>query len=110
MPKNPDTTPVSTPKKGAMKLEMIKSVNPVIPSKGTNAGKQMFVINGAFWSKTEPKPSDTHVCLEDVMVNGEEYTNVIGFSADTRMDIQSKIKTVTSYDAAYSNAIAFLLK
>ena len=93
-----------------MNLELIRSVNPVVPSKGTNAGKQMYVINGIYWAKAEPKSQDTHVCLEDVDVDGKTYTNVVGYSQDIRMDLQSKIKIVTSNDAAYSQAIAFLLK
>jgi hypothetical protein len=97
-----------------MKLELIQSVNPVIPTKGTNAGKQMFVINGLHWSKSEPKPNDTHVCLEEVQGTGEnadkKFINVVGFSVDTRQTIESKIKTLTSHDAAYSMAIAALLK
>jgi hypothetical protein len=102
-----------------MKLELIQSVNPVIPSKGTNAGKQMFVINGKHWSKTEPSREETHVCLEDVEVitkddKGKDvktnYTNVIGFSKDSRMSINEKIALLTSVDAGYSQAIAMLLK
>jgi hypothetical protein len=93
-----------------MKLELIQSVNPVIPSKGTNAGKQMFVINNTHWSKVEPGKEDTHVCLEEVDVNGTMYTNVTGFSKDSRMSIADKIKVITSNDAGYSQAIAMLLK
>jgi hypothetical protein len=93
-----------------MKLELIQSVNPVIPSKGSNAGKQMFIINGKHWSKTEPQSTDTHVCLEDVEVEGKTYTNVTGFSKDSRMSIQEKINLLTSNDAGYSMAIATLLK
>ena len=93
-----------------MKLEAIQSVNPVIPSKGTNAGKQMYVINGEHWSKNEPQSEDTHVCLEDVEVDGNTYTNVVGFSRDTRMSISDKIEVLTKHDAAYSQAIAHLLK
>lgn len=95
-----------------MKLELIQSVNPIIPTKGTNAGKQMFVINGKHWSKTEPARTDTHVCLEDTTPdsNGVVYTNVIGFSQDSRMSINEKIALLTSVDAGYSQAIAMLLK
>ncbi len=93
-----------------MQLELIQSVNPVIPSKGTNAGKQMFVINGKYWSKSEPSKTDTHVCLEDVDVEGTTYTNVVGFSQDSRMTIQDKIAILTQHDAGYSQAIAMLLK
>ena len=97
-----------------MNLELIKSVNPVVPSKGSNAGKSMFVINGQHWSKNEPQRSDTHVCLETVEGEGEhegkEFVNVIGFSQDSRMSITDKIKVVTDNDASYSMAIATLLK
>lgn len=94
-----------------MKLELIASVNPIIPTKGTNAGKQMFVINGKHWSKVEPAQDDTHVCLEDVEVEGKgTYTNVTGFSKDKRMTIQDKITLLTSHDAGYSMAIATLLR
>lgn len=95
-----------------MKLELIMSINTVVPTKGTNAGKTMYVINGKYWSKSEPKPADSHVCLEDTEpdANGKTYTNVVGFSSDTRMSITEKIKTVTNNDAAYASAIAFLLK
>lgn len=91
--------------------ELINSVNPVVPSKGSNAGKQMFVINGKHWSKIEPKTTDTHVCLEEVEVEGKgKFINVIGYSNEVRMALADKIKIVTSNDAAYSNAIALLLK
>lgn len=97
-----------------MNLELIQSVNPVIPNKGSNAGKQMFVINGRHWTKQEPKQSDTHVCLEDaeVEIDGVKkvFTNVIGYSQDSRMSIDAKIKLVTSADAGYALAIASLLK
>jgi|688.fasta_scaffold1196065_1 hypothetical protein len=94
-----------------MKLELIQSVNPVTPTKGSNAGKQMFVINGKYWAKIEPSKEDTHICLEDVVVEGKgTYTNVTGFSKDSRMCIADKIKTVISHPEGYSQAIAFLLK
>ena len=89
-----------------MELQLIKSVNPVVPTKGTNAGRTMYVINGKFWARAEPSAQDTHVVLEDVEVDGKTYTNVIGYSRD----IQSKIKTIVEYDAAYSAAIASLLR
>ncbi len=110
-----------------MVLELIQSVNPVVPTKGTNAGKQMFVINGKHWSKTEPAKDDTHVCLEEVQLEvspavaatdttlavaavTKQYTNVVGFSKDIRMSIAEKIKTVVGHPEGYSQAIAFLLK
>jgi hypothetical protein len=93
-----------------MKKELIVSVNPVIPNKGSNAGKQMFVINGIHWSRTEPKLNDTHVVTEEVTVEGVKYTNVVGFSSDVRMDIHSKIDILTKHDQGYAMAIATLLR
>jgi hypothetical protein len=93
-----------------MEIELIQSVNPVTPKTGTNAGKQMFVINAKHWSKTEPKAEDTHVCLEDALVDGKTYTNVVGFSKDSRMSIEDKITFVTMHDPGFSMAIASLLK
>jgi hypothetical protein len=108
-------------------LELIQSVNPVVPNNGSNAGKQMFVINGKHWSKNEPAKDDTHVCLEEVQVEvsaavaatdttpavaavTKPYINVLGFSKDIRMSISDKIKTVVGHPEGYSQAIAFLLK
>jgi hypothetical protein len=93
-----------------MKVEKIITVVPVVPKTGTNAGVQMYVINNKYWSRHEPTPDDTHVVLEDVVKEGKTYTNVTGFSKDTRMDIQSKIKLIVEHDAGYSVAIATLLK
>lgn len=92
-------------------LQLIQSVNPTVPTKGTNAGKQMYVINNKYWSRNEPAPEDTHVVLEDVEVEGKgTFTNVTGFSQDRRMSIDAKIKLLTSHDAGYSMAIASLLR
>ena len=96
-----------------MQLELIQSVSTIFPTKGTNAGKQMFVINGKHWSKTEPQATDTHVCLETTVAKKEgdpTYVNVVGFSKDSRMSINEKIALLTSVDAGYSQAIAMLLK
>jgi hypothetical protein len=101
----------SVAKEGKMYLELIQSVNPIIPQKGSNAGKQMFVINGKHWHSIEPKAEDTHVCLQGVTLeDGREFVNVTGFSKDSRMSIADKIKLVTSNEAGYAQAIAFLLK
>lgn len=94
-----------------MNKELIQSVTSATPSKGSNAGKLMFVINAKYWSSVEPKASETHVCLTDVVAkDGKTYTNVAGYSRDTCMTIADKIKTITGHDASYSNAIALLLK
>ncbi len=93
-----------------MNLELIQSVSSVTPTKGTNAGKPMFVINGKHWSKVEPSTADTHICLEEVTIADKKYMNVIGFSQDRRMPIAEKIAMLTQHDAGYSLAIATLLK
>ena len=100
-----------------MKTELILSVQPAVPMKGSNAGKPMFVINGKYWMKSEPKTSETHIITEekkypddDVKYPGKTFTNAIGYSADTRMPIAAKIEMLTSHDVGYSQAIAILLK
>ncbi len=97
-----------------MKSEVIISVNPVIPSKGTDSGKQMYLINGTHWSKQKPEDTDTHVVLEEVQGEGEyegkTFINVVGFSKDIRMSIADKIALIKEHDASYSTAIAMLLK
>lgn len=93
------------------KVQRIQTCNPVVPTTGSNAGQQMFVINGKEWSKTEPKPTDTHVVLVSVEIKGKVYWNVQGYSQETRvMSIDAKIKAITEHDAAYSMAIASLLR
>lgn len=104
------TNTTSTTKVLKSTRELITSVASAVPSKGTNAGKQMFVINGKYWSKTEPKQNETHVCLNEVEVNGKNYTNVVGFTSDTRMTIDEKIKVITQHEVGFSMAIATLLK
>lgn len=110
-----------------MNTELIQSVNPVIPTKGSNAGKQMFVINNKHWAKDEPKNTDTHVVLEDIDVEVtpaftdpetgavtaavvKTYTNVIGYTTDTRMSVDQKLAKLMSLPAEYSQAVAYLLK
>lgn len=92
-----------------MNKELIQSVNPVIPTKGTNAGRQMYIINAKHWSRTEPKPNDTHVMLEDVQVGDKTYTNVVGFSTDTRMSINDKIELLAA-NPEIAGAVATLLR
>ena len=95
---------------GKIARELIATCLPRVPAKGTNAGKQMYIVNGKHWSNVEPQVTDTHVCLQDVVVSGVTYTNVVGFANDARMGIQDKIKLVTGNDAGYAMAIASLLK
>lgn len=104
---------VASPKTtvGKSSKELINTVSPVVPTKGSNAGKQMYIINGKHWSTVEPKATDTHVDLQEAIVPEKgTYLNVIGFSSDTRMTMADKIKVLTSVDAGYSMALASLLK
>ena len=96
-----------------MTQELIVSVAQIVPSKGTNAGKQMYFINGKHWSKTEPQQQHTHVVLEEVVSTkdpSQKYINVIGFAQDTRMSIADKIGILKANDPALALAIAALLK
>ena len=106
-----------------MYQELIKSVTTSVPSRGSNAGKTMYVINGKHWSKVEPTAADTHICLEEVtkpvttvdasgnsVTVAQKYTNVVGFGQDRRMPMNDKIAIITSHDAGYSVAIASLLR
>ena len=96
-----------------MTKELIQSVASVIPSKGTNAGKTMCFINGKYWSKQFPKDNETHVVLEEVPNPKDAtkpFTNVTGFSNDTRMTIADKIALLKDNDPALAMAIAHLLK
>lgn len=95
---------------GKTSKELIESIQPNVPSKGSNAGKQMYIINGKYWSRTEPKASDTHVCLQEAILGDKTFLNVTGFTTDTRMSLQDKIAVLTGNDAAFSMAIAHLLK
>lgn len=94
--------------------ELIESVRPVVPKKGRNAGKQMFIINGKHFSNFEPKDSDIYVTLVEVEGEGEHkgktFINVSGFTNDARMELDDKIKVISKYDGVYAQAIAYLLK
>lgn len=95
--------------------ELIRSVNPVIPNKGKNAGRQMFVINGTLWARQEPNPNDTHVVINDVVAKNAAgvdttYKNVVGYTKDTRLDINSKISMLKSAGAEFQTGVAMLLK
>jgi hypothetical protein len=93
-----------------MKKELITAVTTVVPTKGSNAGKKMCVINGKHWSVIEPKADDTHIVLEDVKIKGKKYVNVVGFSRDTRLTIDVKKELLQSVPEAYADALALLLK
>jgi hypothetical protein len=96
---------------GDLRSETIATCVEVIPSKGSNAGKLMYVINGKHWSRHKPADTDNTVVLEFSTWDGGSGWNVLGFNLDARtMTIDQKIAKVTSFDASYSNAIALLLK
>ena len=103
-------------KVGDIKTEIIRTCVEIIPRSGTNAGKQMYLVNGKHWSRHAP--SDTHntIVLEYAEWTNADNTigggfNVVGFNTDSRtLTIDEKIEKVTSKDAAYSQALALLLK
>jgi hypothetical protein len=98
-------------KQGELKSESIVTCVEVIPTKGSNAGKQMFVINGKHWSRHKPADTDNTVVLEFATWDGGSGWNVIGFNQDARvMSIDAKIAKLTAHDASYSQAIALLLR
>ena len=98
-------------KQGDLKSESIVTCVEIIPTKGSNAGKQMFVINGKHWSRHKPADTDNTVVLEFATWDGGSGWNVIGFNQDARvMSIDAKIAKLTAHDAAYSQAIALLLR
>ena len=96
-----------------MKKVLIQTVVSRTPSKGTNAGIPMYIINDEFWSRDEPKPTDTHVVLKEVagegVHEGKTFTNVTGFANDSRMSVDSKIKLLSD-NPEIANAIATLLR
>ena len=93
-----------------MNKELISTVQELTPKKGTNAGKKMYLVNGTHWVKSGPTNVDTHICTEEVTKDGKTYTNVVGFSTDTRMLVQDKLSIIISNPAEYSQALAHLLK
>ena len=98
-------------KQGELKTESIVTCVEVIPTKGSNAGKQMFVINGKHWSRHKPADTDNTVVLEFATWDGGSGWNVIGFNHDARvMSIDAKIAKLTAHDASFSQAIALLLR
>lgn len=96
---------------GDVRTETIATCVEIIPTKGANAGRLMYVINGKHWSRQKPSDSDNTVVLEYAEWTTGSGWNVVGFNHDARtMTIDQKIAKLTSFDASYSNAIALLLK
>ena len=96
---------------GQMKTEPITTCVEIIPTKGSNAGRQMFVINGKHWSRHKPSDTDNTVVLEFATWDGGSGWNVVGFNQDARaLTIDAKIAKLTAHDASYSQAIAMLLR
>ncbi len=111
---NQAQTPVVTPVLvlDTITTERLRTVVPVIPTAGKNMGKQMFVLNGKHWSNVEPtQTQDTIVFTVQQGKDGNLYNNVTGYTTESReMSVAQKIALLTSQDAAYSMAIASLLK
>lgn len=100
-----------TSKTKKMNKELIMAVQQLSPKKGSNAGKVMSLVNGKFWVHTAPTPQDTHIITEEATgKDGKQYTNFVGYSADSRMVLADKKAFVTSEDASYSVALASLLR
>lgn len=106
----------SRAKKGDIKTEMINTCVEIIPTKGSNAGRQMYLINGKHWSRHAPGETHNTIVLEfTTWTNGDGTLgtgyNVVGFNTDSRtLSIDQKISKITSFDASYSQALAILLK
>lgn len=98
-------------KVGTLKELIINTCVEIIPTKGSNRGRQMYVINGEHWSRHKPA-ADQNVCvLQYTTWDGGSGWNVVGFKNDARsMTIDEKINKLMSVDAAYQTGIAMLLK
>lgn len=103
-------------KVGDIKTEIIRTCVEIIPRSGSNAGKQMYLINGKHWSRHAPADTHNTIVLEYAEWTNADNTigggfNVVGFNTDSRtLTIDEKISKVTAHDAAYSQALALLLK
>jgi hypothetical protein len=103
-------------KVGDIKTEIIRTCVEIIPRSGSNAGKQMYLINGKHWSRHAPADTHNTIVLEYTEWTSADNTigggfNVVGFNTDSRtLTIDEKIGKLTAHDAAYSQALAFLLK
>ena len=102
---------------GDVRMEHIRTCVPIIPNKGTNAGRQMFLVNGEYWLRHEPNPTHNTIVLTygswvDKTTGEERFGwNVSGTNTDaSMMSIDQKIAKITSVDAAYSNALALLMR
>jgi hypothetical protein len=101
---------------GDIRTESIATCVAIIPSTGSNAGRQMYVINGKHWSRHEPLPTHNTVVLRYDTWKGKDGSAQFGWSvAGTNVDafsltIDQKIAKVVSHDASYSQSIALLLK
>lgn len=103
-------------KVGDIKTEIIRTCVEIIPRSGSNAGKQMHLINGKHWSRHAPAETHNTIVLEYAEWTNADNTigggfNVVGFNTDSRtLTIDEKIGKVTAHDAAYSQALAILLR
>lgn len=76
------------------------------------------IINGQYWQLGIVPEEHQFVTVQDFFLNDEKgvatnkkVTNVLSTSArEKAMSLEDKIKTVTSTDASYAQALAFLLK
>lgn len=87
-----------------MKKIKIEFTETVIPTKGSNAGREMCVINDEYWSRTAPKPGQIFMFLKDVEVDGVTYENIAGFGAEN-LTYEEKIKIVAKVDPELMKAL-----
>ncbi len=103
-------------KVGDTRTEIIRTCVEIIPRSGSNAGRQMYLINGKHWSRHAPAETHNTIVLEYSEWTNADSTvgsgfNVLGFNTDSRtLSIDEKILKVTAHDAAYSQALALLLR
>ena len=101
---------------GDIRTEPIRTCVAIIPTSGSNAGRQMYVINGTHWTRQEPLPTHNTLVLQYTSWKAKDGSTAFGWNVQgTNVDaysltIDQKFAKVTAYDPAYSQALAFLLK
>jgi len=101
---------------GDIRTEPIRTCVAIIPTSGSNAGRQMYVINGTHWTRQEPQPTHNTLVLQYTSWKAKDGSTAFGWNVQgTNVDaysltIDQKFAKVTAYDPAYSQALAFLLK
>ena len=101
---------------GDIRTEPIRTCVAIIPTSGSNAGRQMYVINGTHWTRQEPQPTHNTLVLQYTSWKAKDGSTAFGWNVQgTNVDafsltIDQKIAKVVAHDASYSQALALLLK